>query len=79
MNRTSLLAVAAALAIKQKKSRSEWLLKRSLGHVNLLEEFRLEPGDWHNYLRMDEKTYFKLQQLVTPLIKNKSHPDEPIH
>jgi hypothetical protein len=71
MNRTSLLAVAAALAIKQKKSRSEWLLKRSLGHVNLLEEFRLEPGDWHNYLRMDEKTYFKLQQLVTPLIKKK--------
>jgi hypothetical protein len=71
MNRTYLLAVAAALAIKQK-------LKRSLGHVNLLEEFRLEPGDWHNYLRMDEKTYFKLQ-LVTPLIKKKSHSDEPIH
>lgn len=79
MNRTCMLAVAAAVAViikkkKQRKSRSkwmkEWLLKRStLSHVNLLEELRLEPGDWHNYLRMDEETYFKLLQLVTPLIK----------
>lgn len=78
MNRTCLLAVAAALTVKQKtknrKGRSrwtkEWLLKRStLGYSNLLEELRLEPGDWHNYLRMKEETYFKLLKLVTPLIK----------
>nr|CAH7749562.1 unnamed protein product [Callosobruchus chinensis] len=34
-----------------------WLLKRSaLLHTNLLEELRLDAGDWHNYLRLDEDT-----------------------
>lgn len=78
MDRTCLLAVAAVLAVEKnrekRKSRrkwtKDWLLKRStLSHTNLLEELRLEPGDWHNYLRMDEDTYRKLLKLVTPLIE----------
>lgn len=71
-----MLAVAAALAAKQKHRKGrlrwtkEWILKRcALGHSNLLKELRLVPGDWHNYLRMNEETYFKLLKLVTPLIK----------
>uniref|UniRef100_A0A182PWM2 DDE Tnp4 domain-containing protein n=1 Tax=Anopheles epiroticus TaxID=199890 RepID=A0A182PWM2_9DIPT len=35
--------------------------KRSaLSHVNLMEELRLEPTDWLNYLRMDEDSYLWL-------------------
>lgn len=47
-----------------------WLEKRStFTHTNLLSELSLEPSDWRNYLRIDEQTYFKLLQLVTPIIK----------
>lgn len=79
MDDVSLCAVAAALATKEKKRKmgkarsrwaKDWLLKRAtLSHLNLLDELKLEPEDWHNYLRMDEQTYLKLLQLVTPLIK----------
>lgn len=77
MDQTTTLAVAAAVAVKikfSKKKRSkwakEWLLKRKqFSHVNLLCELRLEPGDWFNYLRMDEETYLELLTLVTPLIQ----------
>ena len=27
-------------------------------HVNLLKELRFHPKDWHNFLRMNESTYF---------------------
>lgn len=83
MDTTTTLAVAATVAIKlkvsQKRKRSkwakEWLLKRRhFSHVNLLEELRLEPGDWFNYLRMDEATYLELLTLVTPLIKKQDTP-----
>ncbi|CAH2002906.1 unnamed protein product [Acanthoscelides obtectus] len=48
----------------------EWLLKRQdLTHTNLLEELRLEPDDWRNYLRMDEDSYVMVLKLVTPLIE----------
>ncbi|XP_060523247.1 uncharacterized protein LOC132700134 [Cylas formicarius] len=48
----------------------EWLQKRNeYSHVNLFEELRLEPADWHNYLRMDVETYGELLKLVTPLQK----------
>ncbi|KAG5865346.1 hypothetical protein JTB14_026593 [Gonioctena quinquepunctata] len=47
----------------------EWLLKRNkFPHVNLLEELRLYPDDWRNFLRMDENTYLELLNLFTPLI-----------
>ena len=69
-------AVAATLLQKTKKRRKrrvwtkEWLLKRDgLSHLKLLEELRLEPVDWLNYLRMDEQTYLTLLSLVTPFIK----------
>lgn len=49
------------------------MLKRKIfSHVNLLAELKLEPGDWFNYLRMDEETYLELLTLVTPLIQKKS-------
>lgn len=35
-------------------------------------ELKLHPGDWFNYLRMDEHTYFELLNLVTPLIMKKN-------
>jgi len=82
MNRTQLLAVALPLAVigkngKERKKRSvwvkDWLLKRTtFSHVNLLTELKLEPGDWFNYLRMDEETYLELLHLVTHLIKKKN-------
>ncbi|XP_045134780.1 uncharacterized protein LOC123518147 isoform X3 [Portunus trituberculatus] len=69
-------AVAATLLQKTKKRRKrrvwtkEWLLKRDgLSHLKLLEELRLEPVDWLNYLRMDEQTYLTLLSLVSPFIK----------
>ncbi|KAG5897549.1 hypothetical protein JTB14_007265 [Gonioctena quinquepunctata] len=75
-----LLLCGAALALlakkrklnKRKRSKwsKEWLLKRhqlSLG--NLLNELRLEPEDWFNYLRMNEETYMDLLQIVTPQIE----------
>lgn len=47
-----------------------WLLKtQTFSHIQLLEELRLEPDDWWNYLRMDEDTYVELLHLVTPLIE----------
>ncbi|XP_050294537.1 uncharacterized protein LOC126734825 [Anthonomus grandis grandis] len=81
MDRTYLLALAAVLVVEKigEKSKSrrkwakDWLLNRStLSHTHLLEELRLEPADWHNYLRMDENTYGKLLRLVTPLIERKN-------
>lgn len=78
----NLLAVACVCLIKKrqhqlKKRRQprrkwvkQWLLKRNeFTHINLLEELRLEPDDWRNYLRMDEDSYVTLLALVTPLIK----------
>ncbi|CAI6377837.1 unnamed protein product [Macrosiphum euphorbiae] len=72
----ALAATAVALVlhkIKGKKQKrkwtKDWLLKRSqYSLINLLNELRFHPEDWHNYLRMDEETYFELLQLVTPLI-----------
>lgn len=77
MDATTTLAVAAALAARQlekQKTRSKWakkwlLKRRKFSHVNLLNELRLEPGDWFNYLRMDEEVYLELLTLVTPLIQ----------
>lgn len=72
-----LIATAVALYVKTKsKKRSrwtkDWLKKREkLSHVNLLEELRLEPRDWMNYLRMDAATYEELLCYVEPLIKKK--------
>ncbi|KAJ8971539.1 hypothetical protein NQ317_014971 [Molorchus minor] len=78
----NLVAVACVCIIKKrqhllnKRSRprikwvKEWLLKRNeFSHINLLEELRLEPDDWRNYLRMDEDSYTTLLTLVTPLIE----------
>lgn len=62
---------------KKKKSRSvwckDWLLKRkSYSHINLLNELKFAPKDWHNYLRMNEETYLTLLALVTPLIQKQN-------
>jgi len=78
VSRTVYLALVATAAVmienkkkaKKRKWVKEWLLKRSqYSHVNLLNEIRFHPEDWHNYLRMDEDTYLELLKLVTPLIK----------
>lgn len=55
---------------KRRKWCKHWLLKRkTYSHVNLLNELKFEPEDFKNYLRMDEKTYLKLLEIVTPMIK----------
>ncbi|KAG7171193.1 putative Alcohol dehydrogenase transcription factor Myb/SANT-like-containing protein 20 [Homarus americanus] len=61
------LALGAAAAVyavaeiekpKRRKRVKQWLMKRNeLSHDSLLNELKLEPGDWFNYLRMDEETY----------------------
>jgi len=77
-----LLSVAYACVLKKNKNKllkqrqtrtkwvKEWLLKRhDFTHINLLEELRLQPDDWRNYLRMDEDSYVMLLNLVTPIIQ----------
>ena len=49
------IAIALALDKKKRKKRSKWskcwLLKRNeISHTNLLEELRLEPQDYFNYM-----------------------------
>ncbi|CAK1593651.1 unnamed protein product [Parnassius mnemosyne] len=47
-----------------------WLLQRKqYSHVKLLKQLKLEPKNYRNYLRMDEKTYLKLLSAVTLLIE----------
>jgi hypothetical protein len=66
--------------LKHKENREwsrQWLLKRSrFSHINLLEEFRFYPEDWHNYLRMDEATYLNLLFTVSPQKKKKGYRHE---
>ena len=46
---------------KKRKWVKQWLTKRNeLSHNALMKELSLEPGDWFNYLCMDEATYLKL-------------------
>ena len=43
---------------KKRKWMKQWLIKRNeLSHNALMKELALEPGDWFNYLRMDEASY----------------------
>jgi hypothetical protein len=56
----------------KKRSRwsKPWLLKReNMSHGQLLKELRLEPKDYSNYIRMDERTYLELLAMVTPFIE----------
>lgn len=70
-------ALAIAIQKKQKKKLKkrrvwvkEWLQKRnSFSHTNLLIELKVNPKDWHNYLRMDEETYLELLSIISPLIR----------
>lgn len=80
MDRQNLaLCAAAVLIIKRKKKEKprkmwskKWLLMREkFTHINLLNELKLDPGDWFNYLRMDEATYFDLLKRVTPYIERR--------
>ena len=50
-----------------------WLRRREThSHVNLLEELRLYPKDWFNYLRMSEEVYLQLLTFVTLMIERKN-------
>lgn len=71
-----LLAVATVLIIKKlkvpkkRKPQKSWIEKRATySHINLIKELSNEPDDFRNYLRMDETTYRRLLDLVTPLIQ----------
>lgn len=45
--------------------------KERYSHINLLNELKFHPKDWHNYLRMNGDTYLNLLSLITPLIIKK--------
>ncbi|KAG8176622.1 hypothetical protein JTE90_028604 [Oedothorax gibbosus] len=70
----SFLATAVCLYAEQRRPKRKWVKQwllniRQHTHLNLLQELRLEPSDWRNYLRLDEEAYFQLLRLVTPMIK----------
>ncbi|VVC96930.1 unnamed protein product [Leptidea sinapis] len=59
---------------RKRKKRELWckhwlLLRKSYSHTSLINELRITPKDFNNYLRMNENTYLHLLSLVTPLIK----------
>lgn len=59
---------------RKRKKRELWckhwlLLRKSYSHTSLINELRITPKDFNNYLRMNEDTYLHLLSLVTPLIK----------
>ena len=56
---------------KRRKWSKDWFLKReTYGHVNLLQELRVnEPEDFRNFLRMDAPSFDELLGLVEPLIR----------
>lgn len=70
------LAIILALARKRRVNRrlwmKEWLKKRDkYSHVVLLKEISItETDDFKNYFRMNEETFNKLLQLVTPFREN---------
>ena len=61
------------LKLKQRKNRSfwakKWLLERSrINHTTLLEELRLYPADFTNFLRMSEENYLELLSILDPVL-----------
>ena len=75
--KTIVLSVLFAYLLRKKKKISgrrkwvtDWLLQREcLSHVNLLAELKFGKTDWFTFLRMDEETYWKLLDQVSPLIQ----------
>ena len=68
------LLCALHLVLKKKKKRSlwnkKWLLARlKCNHTDLLEELRLYPADFRNFLRMDEDIYLELLNVLSPFIE----------
>ena len=70
------VAILCALhfVLKKKKKRSlwskDWLLARlKFNHTDLLEDMRLYPADFRNFLRMDEDVYWGLLNMLRPLIE----------
>lgn len=54
---------------QKRKWCKSWISERDKwSHKNLIERLRSEPGDFRNYMRMDETTYVELLNLVTPLL-----------
>jgi len=44
--------------VDDERKKLKVVLKREkFSHINLLNELKLDPGDWFNYLKMDEHTY----------------------
>jgi hypothetical protein len=43
--------------------------RRTYSHISLLNELKIYPRDWHNYLGMNEETSLNLLSLLTPIIK----------
>lgn len=70
------LIFALKYSNRNKKRRAmwsnDWLRKREqYSHINLLQELKFTPNDWHNLLGMNEETYLKLLTLVAPIIAKK--------
>lgn len=74
----TLIGLAVALLpkkhikINRKRSKwvKQWLINRQVySHMHLINELRLEPDDYRNYMRMDENSYTELLELVSPLLQ----------
>ncbi|GFR92459.1 protein ANTAGONIST OF LIKE HETEROCHROMATIN PROTEIN 1 [Elysia marginata] len=68
----ALAAIAISVVLKKTKSErmgKKWLLMRpKQSDTTLLEELRLYPDDFQNYLRMDYDIYNELLEVISPLI-----------
>ena len=70
----ALAAIAISVVLKKRRrSRREWvkqwlLMRPKQSDTTLLEELRLYPDDFQNYLRMDYDIYNELLKLISPLI-----------
>ena len=76
----TLLVIDGLLAIECRKQNIKKTRKivygvafenKAIHHVNLLKELRIEPTDYHDFLRMNKSVYLKLLSMVTPLIQKK--------
>lgn len=83
-----LIATAVVLAVGEKKKKRKrriwvksWLSKRDIySHVNLINELKLQPDDYRNYLRVDEKEHLcGIASIGCTTNRISRHEDEKSH
>lgn len=69
-----ILTMSTRKRIKRKRWMKEWLKKReTFSHMRLLREIAIaESEDYKNYFRMNESSFNKLLDMVSPLLSRES-------